>query len=257
MEHLQDLIPKDFRELFSFFSFFIGIIFAFISLSKNKLEYSLRMASILFIVAVSLFANNGWCYFGTIFIIATAVTQLDFLQNLAAIIRSGGEKYFDYRQQQLKNEGGQTHKPGEEIHTFIDTGVNTRQETTSEIAEVLRATNSNEFIDKFLSNSSVIGVFALYAVSLSKKHSSPFSISELCRRVKLLSPDYTNGFLIAASSIGLFSRTNYSARWTIADFEDYLMTKIKAKAYERKDMMTEEAEYLDGQLKLIESFFGE
>ena len=113
------------------------------------------------------------------------------------------------------------------------------------------------FIDKFLSNSSVIGVFALYAISLSKKHNRPFSINELCRRVKLFSPDYTNGFLIAASSIGLFSRTNYSARWTIADFDDYLMTKIKAEAYERKNMLTEEAQYLVGQLKLIESFFGE
>jgi len=258
MEHLQDLMPKDFRELFSFFSFFIGLIFAFISLSKNKLEHSLRMASILFIVSVSLFASNGWCYFGAIFIIATAVTQLDFLQNLAAIIRSGGEKYFDYRQQQLKNEGGQTYKPNEGVTTnFASTQIKEENETTSDDLKLVEASNSNDFVDKFLSNSSVIGVFALYAVSLSKKHKRPFSIGELCRQVKLLSPDYTNGFLIAASSMGLFSRASYSSRWTIAGFDSYLMSKIKEEAYVRKDKVTEEAEYLDGQLKLIESFFGE
>ena len=98
MDELQKLIPANFRELFSFFTFFISLIFAFISLTRTKLEHGLRMSAILFIVSLSLFANNGYCYFGAIFIIATAVTQLDFLQNLAAIIR-GSKEYFEYKKE--------------------------------------------------------------------------------------------------------------------------------------------------------------
>jgi hypothetical protein len=95
MEQIDKLIPANFRELFSFFAFVIGLIFTFISLNRKMLEHSLRMASILFVVTISLFANNGYCHFAAVFIIATAVTQLDFLQNLAAIIR-GSKEYFDY-----------------------------------------------------------------------------------------------------------------------------------------------------------------
>lgn len=93
---MDKLIPENFRELFSFFAFVISLIFAFISLNKKMLEHGLRMASILFVVSISLFANHGYCYFAAIFIIATAVTQLDFLQNLAAIIR-GSKEYFNYK----------------------------------------------------------------------------------------------------------------------------------------------------------------
>jgi hypothetical protein len=108
MEDFKNLFPANFRELFSFFSFLISIIFSFISLNKSYLEHCLRMAAILFIVSLALFANNGYCYFGAIFIVATAVTQLDFLQNLAAIIR-GSKEYFDYKKeskstQEVENE---------------------------------------------------------------------------------------------------------------------------------------------------------
>lgn len=96
MDELQNLIPANFRELFSFFAFFISLIFAFISLARTQPEHELRMAALLFIVSLSLFANSVYCYFAAIFIIATAVTQLDFLQNLAAIIR-GSKEYFDYK----------------------------------------------------------------------------------------------------------------------------------------------------------------
>lgn len=98
MNEIQKLTPANFRELFSFFVFFISIIFAFISLAKTKLDHGSRMSAILFIVSLSLFANNGYCYFCAIFIIATAVTKLDFLQNLAAIIR-GSKDYFDYKKE--------------------------------------------------------------------------------------------------------------------------------------------------------------
>jgi hypothetical protein len=95
---LNNLIPENFREIFSFFAFSISLIFAFLSLIRNKMDHCLKLSAILFIISVSLFANNPYCYFAAIFIIATAVTQLDFLQNLAAIIR-GSKEYFDYQKE--------------------------------------------------------------------------------------------------------------------------------------------------------------
>jgi hypothetical protein len=108
MKDINNIIPLNFRELFSFLAFFIGIIFSFISIKKSQLEHCLRTSAIFFIISVSLFANNPYCYFAAIFIIATAVTQLDFLQTLAAIIR-GSKEYFDYKKetiptQEVKNE---------------------------------------------------------------------------------------------------------------------------------------------------------
>tara|TARA_R110000850_G_scaffold263721_1_gene392602 strand:+ start:835 stop:1644 length:810 start_codon:yes stop_codon:yes gene_type:complete len=45
-----------------------------------------------------LFANSPYTYFASVFIVATAVTQLEFLQNLAAIIR-GSKEYFEYQKE--------------------------------------------------------------------------------------------------------------------------------------------------------------
>jgi hypothetical protein len=50
-----------------------------------------------------LFSNHWSTYFAGLFIIATAVTELEFLQNLAAIIR-GNKDYFDYKKESLSTE---------------------------------------------------------------------------------------------------------------------------------------------------------
>lgn len=56
------------------------------------------MTGLFLLVGLALFANHPAVYFATIFIVATAVTQLEFLQNLAAIIR-GSKEYFDYQKE--------------------------------------------------------------------------------------------------------------------------------------------------------------
>jgi hypothetical protein len=141
MEQFQKLIPENFRELFSFIAFFISLIFIFISLSQRKYESCSRMAAILFIVSLSLFANNEFCYFGAIFIIATAVTQLDFLQNLAAIIR-GSKEYFDYKKES---------KPFKEVENSLERESEIIENTTVEedIKDLVKESNTiNLAIDK-------------------------------------------------------------------------------------------------------------
>ncbi|MBP1177637.1 hypothetical protein JOE49_004889 [Paenibacillus sp. PvR133] len=83
---MEKIIPESFREVVSAISILLGFVFSFITLKGALKEHSLRLAGLLLLLGLCLFANNAWCYFAAIFIIATAVTQLDFLQNLAAII---------------------------------------------------------------------------------------------------------------------------------------------------------------------------
>jgi hypothetical protein len=45
---------------------------------------------------LALFANVSWTYFATIFIVATVITELEFLQNLAAII-ARDPNYWQYK----------------------------------------------------------------------------------------------------------------------------------------------------------------
>ncbi|MFY8068484.1 MAG: hypothetical protein ACOVMG_00180 [Flavobacterium sp.] len=110
-------------------------------------------------------------------------------------------------------------------------------------------------IDKFLENSSIIGVFALFAVSLSKRKNKPFYINELCDEVVLLSGEYTIGYLIAVSSLSLFSRTNYSKKWEVVEYNDELLQKINGAVEKRIKDNPKEANYLNDQKKLIEKFF--
>lgn len=97
---MTDLMPTNFREILSGLFLLIGAIFSFLSLSGERKEHSLRLTGLFFVSAIALFSNNVWCYFAAIFIVATAVTQLAFLQNLAAIIR-GSKEFFDYQREFL------------------------------------------------------------------------------------------------------------------------------------------------------------
>ncbi len=63
------------------------------------------MSGIFFLLALAVIAKEFWTYFAAIFILGTLVTEVEFLQNLAAIIR-GDKNYFDY----MKAAQGQTTK---------------------------------------------------------------------------------------------------------------------------------------------------
>lgn len=96
---MQNYLPQNFRELVASVSIIVGFIFSFISLFKIQgeflREHALRIAAIFSLLGLCLFADDAYTYFAAVFIIATAVTQLEFLQTLAAIIR-GNKDYFDF-----------------------------------------------------------------------------------------------------------------------------------------------------------------
>lgn len=94
---MTNLIPISFLQFLAGCLCIVATIFAFLSLLPFIRSHALRLSAIIFVTALSLFCNNVWNYFAALFIIATAVTEIEFLQNLAAII-SGDKNYFAYKQ---------------------------------------------------------------------------------------------------------------------------------------------------------------
>lgn len=71
-----------------------------ISFCESNKSHATKLFSIMLVAALSFFSSHWTTYFAAIFIVATAVTELEFLQNLAAIIRKD-ENYFNYKKEAL------------------------------------------------------------------------------------------------------------------------------------------------------------
>jgi hypothetical protein len=123
---LAHLTPDSFRESLSLITFLIAILFSFLSLIPSLREHCLRMSGLFLLVSVALFANNAYSYFAAVFIVATAVTQLEFLQNLAAIIR-GSKEYFDYQKEYLSQR---------EVEASVEADVLELEAAPDEIEEI-------------------------------------------------------------------------------------------------------------------------
>lgn len=94
---MEDFLPKSFIQIFAGIFSICSLVAFFISFKQTIRIYALRLLAIMIICALTLFSDNGWVYFATVFIIATVITETEFLQNLAAIIK-GGKHYFAYKQ---------------------------------------------------------------------------------------------------------------------------------------------------------------
>jgi hypothetical protein len=95
--------PQTFLEMLGGLLFAMAVLFALVSLLPSIRSAALRLSAIVSLSALALFANHWTGYFAAIFIIATAVTELEFLHILAAIIR-GDKNYFDFRREFLTRE---------------------------------------------------------------------------------------------------------------------------------------------------------
>jgi hypothetical protein len=88
--------PQSFPELLAGVIAVTALLLTIISLLSRLRGHATRMLAILFATSIALFSDHWTTYFAALFIVATAVTELEFLQNLAAIIR-GNKPYFDYK----------------------------------------------------------------------------------------------------------------------------------------------------------------
>lgn len=133
-----------------------ALIFGLLSLFDGVRVHAIRMLAIFLVVALSLFANSTTVYFAAVFIIATAVTELEFLQTLAAIIR-GNKDYFSFRKETLSSEAKYKSSQAEliELEVVPEAKADVFQEATvvgNTINDVLVASpESQPEIDKTLS----------------------------------------------------------------------------------------------------------
>lgn len=73
-----------------------GLLAAVISFFKSVRQHAIKLFVVMFITALAIYSNNWAVYFISVIIIATLITELDFLQNIVAIIRDN-KYYFKYR----------------------------------------------------------------------------------------------------------------------------------------------------------------
>jgi len=91
---IQSVINSPLQSFVALVLIFVALIF-FMALFYKDDKAIMKLLGLLLICSLCLFANSPWIYFPTIFIIATVVTEISFLQILAAIIR-GDKNFFDY-----------------------------------------------------------------------------------------------------------------------------------------------------------------
>ncbi|NIK29395.1 hypothetical protein FHS45_002496 [Thalassobacillus devorans] len=109
VEGIEILLPANFREGLAAVILVLGLVSSFLSFKKQWKAHALKITGILLLLGLCLFANNTWSYLAGIFIIATAVTRTEYLQNLAAIIR-GNKDYFEYKKEFVSNKEVFDHK---------------------------------------------------------------------------------------------------------------------------------------------------
>lgn len=97
---MESFLINNFIEVLGGTILVLSLILGLLSLIPCWRFHTIKLLAIFVVAALTLFSNHWSTYFAGIFVIATAVTELDFLQNLAAIIR-GNTAYFDYKKESL------------------------------------------------------------------------------------------------------------------------------------------------------------
>lgn len=105
-----------------------------------------------------------------------------------------------------------------------------------------------------LLNSSISGIFFLYAAHLAKEHKMTFTLEELYEQCNVLVPHYTHGFLVAASSIGAITLSSIVEPFGVNALNETIDENIKDRVYQ----LIGEAQDKDGlfeQLQKLEQAF--
>jgi len=111
---LELIIPDTYPNLIGTILIIVSVLCLFISFFEAHQRHATKLCSILIVTSLALFSSHGATYFAAIFIVATAVTELEFLQTLAAIIRKD-KNYFDYKKESLSSEDNISRKAKEAL----------------------------------------------------------------------------------------------------------------------------------------------
>lgn len=129
-------------------------ILLFIPKIHSKL---LTIISILLMVSLTLFANNFWIYFLCMLVIATSITNVEFLENIAAIIRNS-DSYFKYKSSKATKK---------QVENKIEDEILT--ETESSESEVINNTTMNPIHNSAPDNNKINDFVKLEELALSEE----------------------------------------------------------------------------------------
>lgn len=101
--NFENLIPDSYLNFIASLTLLISILCLVLSFFFKQKSHSTKIFALTLVGALALFSSHWSTYFAAIFIVATAVTELEFLQNLAAIIRKD-ESYFKYKKESISKE---------------------------------------------------------------------------------------------------------------------------------------------------------
>lgn len=117
----------------------------------------LKIISIFLIISLTLFANNFWIYFLCMLVIATSITNVDFLENIAAIIRNS-DSYFKYKSSKASKK---------QVENKIEDEILT--ETESSESEVINNTTMNPIHNSAPDNNKINDFVKLEELALSEE----------------------------------------------------------------------------------------
>lgn len=93
---LNTCYPLFFLELLAGLLLILVLVISLLLFIPKIHSKLLKIISIFLIISLTLFANNFWIYFLCTLVIATSITNVDFLENIAAIVRNS-DSYFNYK----------------------------------------------------------------------------------------------------------------------------------------------------------------
>ncbi|EKF9792879.1 hypothetical protein AB1Z04_003500 [Vibrio cholerae] len=124
------LVPDKFSSFIGTVSIVVAFFCMYMTFIEKQRAHATKLFAIMIVVSLSFFASHWGTYFAAIFIVATAVTELDFLQNLAAII-SKDKNYFEYRKEALSKEQNIKRKAEEVVEEEFKTTMKSQKSSKS------------------------------------------------------------------------------------------------------------------------------
>ena len=126
IEFISKILSSPINEILSAFSFLIGLIVILFALFfENK--RILKISGVILVVSLAFFTNTPTVFSISIFIIATLITELDFLENLAAIFRGHAKSVYDYKKEFL-SKSEKDAKIEKEIKETAENGMHNKPE---------------------------------------------------------------------------------------------------------------------------------
>jgi len=100
----MELLGNDIGSVLVVVSFVLVAVFLVLSLIHKIREISLKIAGLLFIFLIAVYADSSIVYVFALIVAATTITNNDFLENITAIFRGGMKEVYKYKVKRLSKD---------------------------------------------------------------------------------------------------------------------------------------------------------